>query len=147
MTFVIVNPGSGPIYTIGNTAKQSERNLRKLLRQAGLKVSYQRDKNFKNDGRFFFLVGKKKLSVAIPGIPYDGKDQFNYPRLYVDGNSFYWNFALDQIKDRFDTCPCQQGCCDKPSTYTPKHTCAKKVCEDCYVTKCRNCKKECCCDL
>lgn len=103
MTYVIVNPGAGPIRVQGNTAKQSERNLRKLLRQANIKTVYKRDKQFKQDGRFYYIVGAN-VSVAIPGIPYDGKDQFDYPRLYVDGSSWFWNFAVDAVKDIFDTC-------------------------------------------
>lgn len=45
------------------------------------------------------------------------------------------------------SCPCSGYCCDKPKTYCPKHKCVKDVCEDCSVTKCRNCKKACSCDL
>ncbi len=48
-------------------------------------------------------------------------------------------------------CGCRGFCCaesEKGNTYTPEHVCSEEVvCENCYVTKCNGCGKECDCDL
>lgn len=45
-------------------------------------------------------------------------------------------------------CPCCDDCCDNSRLFTPEHKCSdESVCEDCYVTECKNCEKSCCCDL
>lgn len=44
-------------------------------------------------------------------------------------------------------CPCSEKCCQEPKTFCPKHVCIEKVCEDCYVTECKNCGSSCSCDL
>jgi len=46
-------------------------------------------------------------------------------------------------------CPCNRNCCTNPKPYIP-HTCddsCESVCEESFVTKCKTCKSECCCDL
>ena len=44
-------------------------------------------------------------------------------------------------------CPCSEKCCDNTDTFCPPHTCYEDVCESCFVSRCKNCGAECCCDL
>ena len=45
-------------------------------------------------------------------------------------------------------CPCSEsGCCANPDVFCPEHICVEDVCEECFVSKCRNCGNSCCCDL
>jgi hypothetical protein len=44
-------------------------------------------------------------------------------------------------------CPCSGKCCNNPDVICPKHKCIEDVCEDCFVSECKNCGGWCCCDL
>lgn len=74
---------------------------------------------------------------------YDGRESVVVPK------DIEW-INIKKINIEFkilEGCPCSNECCTKPKTYTPRHACAEDVCEECFVTKCRNCGKECSCDL
>lgn len=55
--------------------------------------------------------------------------------------------------DRERGCPCSQDCCEEPTPYHPEHYCGDsdreddEFCEECYVTECRNCGRQCYCEL
>jgi hypothetical protein len=113
MTAVIINPGTGPVE--GATLDHAYKNMLALLKDAGLKdATFTRDAEAKEEGgRFAFLVhiaGAERfgpVSVDMPGIPLarvrwlDKKHQniWGFPRLYVDGSSWVWKFAVGILAD------------------------------------------------
>jgi len=58
-----------------------------------------------------------------------------------------FKIILNKKSKQTGLCPCSGQCCDKPKTYCPKHKCIEDVCEDCFVSECKNCGSWCCCDL
>lgn len=113
---VIINPGSGPV--AGATVDHAYTNMAKLLEDSGCGPEFHRDPDPKSedgDGRFAFLVPcapskrhprGRDVSVLMPGIPlervrYMGEPRqriLDFPRLYVDGNSWVWEFAIDALR-------------------------------------------------
>src|SRR5271155_5789946 len=57
-----------------------------------------------DDGRFAFILrlGKRKCEIQMPGLPLEqvrytgmgGQNAWNFPRLYVDGDSWLWFLAV-----------------------------------------------------
>lgn len=115
MTQVFINPGSGPVD--GATLDHAYANMTQLLKDAGLKTAaFARNPDpdsEEDDGRFAFLVtipGAERfgpLTVDMPGIPLDevrytqapGQNIWHFPRLYVDGSSWVWMFAVSRLRD------------------------------------------------
>lgn len=111
MNALVINPGAGPVS--GSTLDHAYANMERLLADAGMKGGeFHRDcdpDNESDDGRFVFLVniGDEKVSVAMPGIPlrrvrYMGRkyqNAWDFPRLYVDGDSWLWKFAASTLRD------------------------------------------------
>lgn len=103
---IIINPGSGPVADASEA--QAEANIVHFIADCGVPhVVYIRiPERDDNDGRFSYLLWKEGSTrcheVAMPGIPLDQvrfmdtKDQdiWDFPRLYVDGHSWVWMFAL-----------------------------------------------------
>lgn len=106
---ILINPGTGPVQ--GATLDHAYDNMRALLADAGMPAAkFRRDPDEDVDGgRFPFLVtiGDDEVSVDMPGIPlervrYTGADDQNiwdFPRLYVDGSSWVWMFAVNRLRD------------------------------------------------
>lgn len=111
---VIINPGSGPV--AGATRENAEANVRQLLVDADapnaeinfVKVGtiYGTDKP---DGRFEFDLSMDGhvCNVEMPGLSlervrYLGQPDQNiwdFPRLYVDGSSWVWTYAIGFVDD------------------------------------------------
>lgn len=104
---VVINPGSGP--ALGATEANAEQNMLQFiadLAKRGRPGGFARaaDKDY-GDGRYAYIVevaGRGAFEVQMPGLPLDavrwlGRDQdiWQFPRLYVDGNSWIWFFALN----------------------------------------------------
>lgn len=111
---IIINPGSGPVADA--TLDQARENMNTFvadLMAAGhesaawsraLHMNASQDRN----GRFSFSVHMVSNGIAheheisMPGVPLDrvrwlGEESGNiwdFPRLYVDGSSWIWAFAL-----------------------------------------------------
>lgn len=119
---IVINPGSGPVANA--TAEQAAVNIKQFvadLAVRGLNVvdigrTPEADYDLQdNDGRFAFDLTFDDGSVAavqMPGIPVErvrwlGPDQdiWQFPRLYVDGNSWVWFFALNACHDADDPTP------------------------------------------
>jgi hypothetical protein len=105
-----INPGTGPVE--GATEEHAVANIEQLLRDAGFEpseVKMARCPEDDEDGRFTFLLYWKCArfcTVDMPGLPlervrYLGKpqDPWQFPRLYVDGGSWLWCFALSCVSD------------------------------------------------
>lgn len=112
---LIINPGTGPVASA--TRENAEANMRVLLEDAGATnaevrfvkpgVIYGTDKP---DGRFEFVatLDGHECEVEMPGLPvervrYLGRDHgqniWDFPRLYVDGSSWVWSFAVGFVHD------------------------------------------------
>lgn len=114
---VIVNPGSGPVLNTSQINATCNMGVfTDDLRANGLDVdTFIRlaDSDY-GDGRYAYDVtfaDGRSVEVQMPGLPVeqvrwmDGPDQniWDYPRLYVDGNSWVWGFALGQCEPGGDT--------------------------------------------
>lgn len=105
---IIINPGSGPV--AGATEEQSAVNITVFgddLRRAGLDVRACNRKPDRDgrDGRFAFelaMADGRLIEIQMPGLSIekvrfmgeDGQSILDFPRLYVDGSSYVWEFAL-----------------------------------------------------
>lgn len=103
---IIINPGAGPVD--GATEGNAIENMRHLALDAELR-EFERTPKGDDEGRFSFDVVDKygrKRSVDMPGLKLEnvrwvdakGQNIWNFPRLYVDGSSWVWKFAVSQLK-------------------------------------------------
>lgn len=101
---IIINPGSGPV--ANSNEKEAIENIKHFLTDCGVEdVDFVRvpQKDY-GKGRFAFLLWKDTVchEIQMPGIPLekvrymdsDEQDIWDFPRLYVDGSSWVWKFAL-----------------------------------------------------
>lgn len=111
---VVINPGAGAVGRDADSLGHAYDNMRRLLADAGIPdASYRRDPDAQEgDGRFTFLVTlgdpARDVSVAMPGLPLErvrfagrqDQDPWDFPRLYVDGSSWLWLWAVDALHER-----------------------------------------------
>lgn len=107
VTFCI-NPGSGPVADA--SMEEAEANIRQLIEDIGVPdVTYHRDEEHDyGDGRYCFVLqhGDRESEIQMPGIPVDrvrflganGQNIWHFPRLYVDGSSWVWKYAINCAK-------------------------------------------------
>lgn len=122
-TVVILNPGAGRVR--GRvTHKDADRNMRALLKEINLPgLDWCHDKSTKGcrggyEGRYDYIVlgprvGSSVLCfvVCMPGLPlervrftsFETQDCLEFPRLYVNGNSYYWLYAVSVLRDSFES--------------------------------------------
>lgn len=110
---VAINPGSGPVSEA--TEPNALDNMGAFiadLHERGIDVDtfIRRPAADYGDGRYAFSVvtaDEVSVEVQMPGLPLEqvrwlgaeDQDIWQFPRLYVDGNSWIWYFALDQFED------------------------------------------------
>ncbi|MGE0199282.1 MAG: hypothetical protein AB7O96_00975 [Pseudobdellovibrionaceae bacterium] len=107
MIEVFINPGSGPVKVpkYGPRLSSAIKNIKQFIKDCGVSgVKYIRLKELDGDGRFGFLLfkGTRCHKVEMPGLPIDqvrfinAEDQniWDFPRLYIDGSSWAWNFGI-----------------------------------------------------
>lgn len=113
MGWIVINPGTGPVE--GSTEDQATKNIeafaKDLLDTQGVEVkeAVRTSKLDYGEGRFAFEVkisrkdACRTLEIQMPGCPL-GKvryiegatpDLLDSMRLYVDGSSWEWGFALN----------------------------------------------------
>ncbi|MFJ8153924.1 hypothetical protein [Streptomyces sp. NPDC094468] len=110
---ISINPGTGPVAEA--TEANAATNITVFgddLRKAGLDVrdcTRKPDDDY-GDGRFAFqlaMADGRTIEIQMPGLPIervrfmsqDGQNIWNFPRLYVDGSSYVWEFALSVCED------------------------------------------------
>jgi hypothetical protein len=103
---IIINPGSGPVpdATEENAAAAMAVFCDDLRAQGKAVAGFDRTAG-DDEGRFAFdviLADGEKHQIEMPGLPVDqvrylGEPQniWDFPRLYVDGSSWVWCFALN----------------------------------------------------
>ena len=104
---VIINPGTGPVADA--TEELAIAAATKMVDDIKLQgATFRRaPKRDEGDGRygFVFSLDERSVDVDIPGLPLDrvrymnGQNPWHFPRLYVDGNSWLWEFAVGCIRD------------------------------------------------
>jgi hypothetical protein len=109
---VIINPGTGPVD--GATVDNAYDNMRALLADAGHpEVKWCRDVDADEEGgRFAFSVTVQDpetgrdaaVTVDMPGCRLSllTGSLLTAPRIYVDGSSWWWEFAVDRIRERVE---------------------------------------------
>lgn len=105
---LIINPGTGPVAAA--TAENAQRNMCVFVddvsRQFGGSVKFEslHHPDDGRDGRWQFAVEGERVGrhdVWMPGCPIgiatgeDCPSIFDQPRLYVNGSSWLWGFAVD----------------------------------------------------
>lgn len=102
-----INPGTGPVR--GSDEENAEVNIRVFAEDLEIPgVNIHRESESDLDGRFGFVLelNGKRVSIDMPGIPLENvrflglpsQNIWNFPRLYVDGSSWVWMFALNAVK-------------------------------------------------
>lgn len=99
-----INPGTGP--TPDGTKEQSEINIQQFIKDTGAKDVEYRFLHSKENGRHVYKIWDKDKAnihdIEMPAIPLEqvrymgpGQDIWQFPRLYVDGSSWVWLYAID----------------------------------------------------
>lgn len=116
MIGVIINPGAGPIEGRRTTARDAERNIRAFRWEIGAPrgmIRIQRLGRSHEDlaGRYDFRLSirnrRDRTDISMPGLPLEevrfvrgaNVNVLRFPRLYVDGNSWLWPFAVSQARE------------------------------------------------
>jgi hypothetical protein len=109
---LIINPGTGSIKD--GKEELAINNIKQFIKDSNLKdISFKRMPEEDEDGYFTFLLQRtnnkkgRSHSIDMPGLPLekvrylDSEEQniFNFQRLYVDGSSWVWMYALLSQKD------------------------------------------------
>lgn len=99
---VIINPGTG--HVSGARLKDAWASVRAFRRELsprmGCRLLLIRDPIEDEDGRYGFILshGGRDCRVLMPGRPLaDVKNEWlaAAPRLYIDGSSWWWKWAID----------------------------------------------------
>ncbi|MFJ2477089.1 hypothetical protein ACIOWI_29645 [Streptomyces sp. NPDC087659] len=105
---IVINPGSGPVAEA--TEEHAAINIAVFaddLRRAGFAVdgcTRTPDADY-GDGRYAFTLAMadgRAIEIQMPGLPTDkvrylsepDQNIWDFPRLYVDGSSWVWSYAL-----------------------------------------------------
>jgi hypothetical protein len=115
MTKFIINPGSGPCkntteqFAIDNM-KQFIIDLQNKQSIIFWRISEHDYNNEYDDGRYAFILKIRSVEyeIQMPGLPLNkvrymqeaDQNIWDYPRLYINGSSWVWFFALDIIKHK-----------------------------------------------
>jgi hypothetical protein len=103
---IIINPGSGPVSDA--TYENALANIVAFGREVGAESwATEGEAATEGDGRWTFTLarGGQSSEIEMPGLPlervrYMGREDQNiwdFPRLYVNGSSWVWEFALSVV--------------------------------------------------
>ncbi len=103
----IINPGTGPVDRAN--VRSARANIRILIKDLNLDVVTFRETGRRDEGRYEFVLRRKERTtfIEMPGIPANRVRWLNlpeqniwrFPRLYVDGNSWVWFYAIDMARE------------------------------------------------
>jgi hypothetical protein len=101
---MVINPGTGPV--LESSEDHASENIKHFITDNCVNnVNCVRiAKHDYGDGRYAFLLWKDNIchEIQMPGIPLEkvrymkneGQNIWDFPRLYVDGSSWVWCYAL-----------------------------------------------------
>ena len=101
---VIINPGTGVV--VDATEQNAAENIKHFITDCqtdDIECVRIPEKDY-GEGRYAFLLWEDCCchEIQMPGLPLervryvgsDGQNIWDYPRLYVDGSSWVWQFAV-----------------------------------------------------
>lgn len=107
---LIINPGSGPVANscFDEACKNMEvlkSDIAERITSHPVKFAAPGKSSFDGRYQFFLNVGDLAFEIGMPGIPIDRvrylastqESCWNFPRLYVNGSSWLWRYAIDVI--------------------------------------------------
>ena len=106
-----INPGSGKIKKgFEINAVENMKQLVQDLKKVGISnIRIYNKKKVDNTGRWLFQLksNNKTIEITMPGwnlehtrfMGLPGQNIWNFPRMYVDGSSWVWKYAIGVIKD------------------------------------------------
>jgi hypothetical protein len=101
VTLFVINPGADVLE--GGVLDDAWTAVHALREASAPKATIERKPDADYRGRFAFdlVLGRRRVEVLVPGVPMavltDDSAVFQ-PRLYVDGSSWYWQFAIGIAK-------------------------------------------------
>lgn len=107
---VLINPGSGPVGGEISWDNAYE-NITAYIADCEIPMRVVRSEHKDDDGRYMFVLRNDEydyqIEVEMPGLPLDKvryvkgdkRNILDFPRLYVDGNSWIWYTALTDKED------------------------------------------------
>lgn len=109
--YLFSNPGTGPVKC--SRRDFADKNIAQLVQDVGLEgITIKKKRKDYDDGRYAYKLSRKGMEVEVhmPGWPLEdvrylgggGQNPFNFPRLYVDDNSYLWKFAISNIKETLE---------------------------------------------
>lgn len=105
---LLFSPGTGPVHGAG--ARDADANIEAFCRELGLgppSVRIERRSDGDYEGRYDYAVyrGIRTTKISMPGLPLDrvrlrrSDNAWDFPRLYVDGNSWLWPYAIETARE------------------------------------------------
>lgn len=81
--------------------KHAWKNMRLFRREVDTRARIVRVVGHGKEGRYTFSLAldNRVVSVHMPGLPRPGGDQHDWYRLYVDGNSWFWRYAVEIARE------------------------------------------------
>ncbi len=113
---ICINPGAGLCPT--GSWEQAYENIRKFIEDCEIPMHLVRCDFIPDDGRYLFEINADDFDfnteIAMPGLSIEsvrfmgdaGQNIWNFPRLYVDGSSWVWKYAVitkSQVIDSMKT--------------------------------------------
>jgi len=107
----IINPGTGQVSRgVGSVLwRNADRNMTVLMRDAecGSDCRLKRAGAVDEHGRYPYLIvrGRRRVDVDMPGLKLElvrlgeHDNAWFFPRLYVDGSSWLWPYAVSIVRD------------------------------------------------
>ena len=84
-------------YIPGANKKNAKRNIKHLLKQAGIIEKPIRYKNQDGDGWYGWVANN--ITILVPGLPLEDLTDPLSPRFYIDGNSWTLEFAIRILRE------------------------------------------------
>lgn len=111
MPGIAINPGTGPVHNTNEV--DAFFNVTRLCEDAGvldqmIEKPQRRPDHEDGDGRYTYEVrlGDRVCEIAMPGLALGevrfmgepGQDIWDFPRLYVNGSSWVWRYAINSVR-------------------------------------------------
>jgi hypothetical protein len=105
---IIINPGLGPVEN--SSVQLALSNAIQLAEDTGgVLLAPPEEPIDDGEGRYTFTIRNHRdedVEIEMPGIPLDevrymgeeGQNIWDYPRLYVDGSSWVWKYAISAVQ-------------------------------------------------
>jgi hypothetical protein len=104
---VFINPGTEPVEN--SSVQLALSNAIRLAEDTGGTLLTPPEEPVEDEGRFTFTIRNHRdedVEIEMPGLALDqvrymgepGQDIWDFPRLYVDGSSWVWKYAISAVQ-------------------------------------------------